>query len=175
MRHGRRRRPAVSLRVRRELRSRILFFSPGAGGRDGGRGSRGTDELRKAVFYAVHVGEFAVVDDRHFPCGERYGRRLVCRLPTLDTEERIERVCYTFDLFDAGSLHSTKVEYGSVRRRDERSIGYGTGARSQRAIEESPQGRVRAEVGRLNLGKVTAEEEGIKLETNRSEPLWQFE
>jgi hypothetical protein len=95
-----------------------------------------------SVLYALHVGEFAVVDDCHFPCWERYGRRLVCRFPPFDAEECVERVSHSFDLFDTGALHSTEVENSSVRRRDERSIGNGTRARSERAVEEGTEGRV---------------------------------
>src|SRR6266702_279447 len=134
VRHGRRGRTSIRLWVRRELWRGHFLFSPRAG-RDGRRGRGRTDELRKAVFYPVHVGEFAVVDDRHLPVWEMYGRRRVCRLPAyrsrpLDTEESVERVGYPFDLFDSSTLHGTKVEHGSIRGGDERSIGDGACARS---------------------------------------------
>jgi hypothetical protein len=91
--------------VCRELRvCRFFLFSPRAW-RDGGYARRGADELREAVFYPVYVGEFAVVNDRHLPCGEKHSCCLVCWLLPFNTKESIERVHNPLDLFDTGALH----------------------------------------------------------------------
>jgi len=67
------------------------------------------------------------------------------------------------------------VQHRAVRRGNEGGVGDGACAWGERAVEEGAEGGVFAEVRWLDFCEVTAEEEGVCLEADGSEPYGELE
>ena len=76
----------------------------------------GAEQLVKAVFDAVDVGEVLVVGLGQFTSGE-YDLS-PCRLARFDSQKRVEGVGASFDLFYASTFDRTEMEDCTVSWRD---------------------------------------------------------
>lgn len=135
-----------------------------------------SQEFVDRVRDTVDVGEFGIVHLGMVPVRKVDFFRGRGGIPRRDTQEGVEGVCHSFDLFDCPMvLDRPEMEYCPICGGDEDGGVDRPGSRFELTVEKVTEGFVLCEVGFGEFVEVATKDPRVERKAIRSEPYGQFE